>query len=216
MAKTTFLDPQGGQPGTLVLAAFLNKIFNTGGGHKHDGGADDGSAGKINLAGAAEVSGLLPADNGGVPTGAVMPFAGSSAPTGWLLCDSSAVSRTTYAALFAVIGTTFGAGDGSTTFNLPGCRGRAVIGAGQGAGLTNRALAATGGGETHQLSVDEMPSHNHIGVGGAGYNGSAFDGLPSSRGSGPSASSMNVTAQGGGQTHNNMQPFIALNYIIKM
>ena len=61
------------------------------------------------------------------PTGAFMAFAGSSAPEGWLVCDGSAVSRTTYADLFAVIGTTYGDGDGNTTFNLPDCSGRLPI-----------------------------------------------------------------------------------------
>lgn len=96
-----------------------------------------------------------------LPSGTVLPYAGSSAPSGWLLCDGSAVSRTTYARLFAVIGTTFGAGDGSTTFNLPDTRGRSVLGAGSGTGLTSRALGATGGAETHTLTEDEMPSHTH-------------------------------------------------------
>jgi microcystin-dependent protein len=62
------------------------------------------------------------------PAGTVVPFAGSSAPTGYLLADGSAVSRTTYASLFAVVGTTYGVGDGSTTFNLPDLRGRAPVG----------------------------------------------------------------------------------------
>lgn len=65
---------------------------------------------------------------GGIPAGAYLPFAGSTAPTGWLLCAGQAVSRTTYAALFAVVGTTYGIGDGSTTFNLPDLRGRVIAG----------------------------------------------------------------------------------------
>lgn len=65
---------------------------------------------------------------GQVPVGTIAPFAGNTAPPGWLLCYGQAISRTTYAALFAVTGTTFGAGDGSTTFNLPDCRGRLPLG----------------------------------------------------------------------------------------
>ena len=65
---------------------------------------------------------------GGVPTGVVQPFAGSTSPTGWLLCYGQAVSRSTYADLFGAIGTTYGAGDGTTTFNLPDLRGRVVAG----------------------------------------------------------------------------------------
>lgn len=98
-----------------------------------------------------------------MPTGSVTQFAGSTAPAGWLFCDGSAVRRTTYAALFAVIGTTFGAGDGSTTFNLPDTRGRAPIGAGTGSGLTARTLGGTVGTETHLLTGAESGTsvHNH-------------------------------------------------------
>lgn len=99
-----------------------------------------------------------------MPTGAILDFAGSVAPSGFLLCDGSAVSRTTYAALFAVLSTTFGTGDGSTTFNVPDCRSRTSIGAGQGTGLSNRVLAATGGEENHALSVGELAAHNHTGT----------------------------------------------------
>jgi microcystin-dependent protein len=97
-----------------------------------------------------------------VPTGTVIDWAGSgTAPSGWLTCDGSAVSRTTYAALLTAIGTTYGTGDGSTTFNLPDARGRTAIGVGQGAGLANRVLAAKGGEETHILSVGELAAHAH-------------------------------------------------------
>lgn len=98
--------------------------------------------------------------DGLMPPGAMAPFAGSSAPTGWLLCDGSAVSRSTYAALFAVLGTTFGAGNGSTTFNVPNAKGRVLVGLD--AGQTEfDALAETGGAKTHQLTAAEMPSHTH-------------------------------------------------------
>ena len=76
-----------------------------------------------------------------LPTGAVTDYAGSTAPAGWLLCDGSAVSRATYAALFSKISTTFGVGDGSTTFNVPDCRGKAAIGAGTGSITETRAAA---------------------------------------------------------------------------
>jgi microcystin-dependent protein len=95
------------------------------------------------------------------PAGTLLDFAGATAPGGWLLCDGSALSRTTYSVLYGVIGTTYGAGDGSTTFNLPDTRGRISVGAGQGTGLTNRVLAATGGEEAHTLSVAELASHTH-------------------------------------------------------
>jgi len=99
--------------------------------------------------------------SGGFLPGFMIDYGGSSAPSGWLLCDGSAVSRTTYAGLFAVLGTAFGTGDGSTTFNVPDFRGRASIGSGQGSGLTLRVIGAKGGEEVHVLTVSEIPSHTH-------------------------------------------------------
>lgn len=96
-----------------------------------------------------------------VPVGTVWHTFASSAPTGWLICNGAAVSRTTYASLFAVIGTVWGSGDGTTTFNLPDARGRALIGVGYGAGLTNRALGQYPGSETHVMSWYELPTHTH-------------------------------------------------------
>lgn len=92
------------------------------------------------------------------PPGEVTGFAGSSAPSGWLICDGSAVSRVGYADLFAAIGTTWGVGDGSTTFNLPDFRGRMLVGVGTGAGLSPRALADTGGAEDVTLVANELPT----------------------------------------------------------
>jgi microcystin-dependent protein len=80
----------------------------------------------------------------------------SSAPTGYLLCNGAAVSRTTYAALFAVYGTTFGSGDGATTFNVPDFRDRMPIGAG-----STYSLAATGGAATTTIATTNLPAHNH-------------------------------------------------------
>jgi len=94
-------------------------------------------------------------------TGEVRAYAGTSAPTGWLLCDGSIVSRTTYATLFGVIGTLYGAGDGATTFALPDFRGRIIVGAGTGTGLTPRTLGNTGGAETAALAVTNLPAHDH-------------------------------------------------------
>lgn len=108
-----------------------------------------------------------------LPVGALVPYAGSSAPTGYLLCDGSAVSRSTYADLFTAISTTFGAGDGSTTFNLPDLRGRTAVGkdnmggsaasrvTGNTVSPNGNTLGAVGGGERHTLITGEMPSHTH-------------------------------------------------------
>jgi microcystin-dependent protein len=108
-----------------------------------------------------------------VPVGAVVDFAGTSAPNGWLFCFGQAISRSTYATLFTAVGTTYGAGDGSTTFNLPDLRGRVVAGkddmggssanrlTNQSGGLNGDALGASGGAEMHTLQTSEIPSHNH-------------------------------------------------------
>lgn len=93
------------------------------------------------------------------PTGGLMMFVGSSAPTGWLLCDGSAVSRTTYADLFAVIGTTYGAGDGSTTFNVPDLRQRFPLG--KAASGTGDALGDTGGEIDATMDLDHVHDIGH-------------------------------------------------------
>jgi hypothetical protein len=85
-----------------------------------------------------------------LPPGVIVPYGAASAPGGWLLCDGSAVSRTTFAALFAIFGTTFGVGDGSTTFNLPDLRGRVAVGQKATGAFTT--LGGTGGEETHVLN----------------------------------------------------------------
>jgi len=150
--------------------------------------------------------------NAGIPTGTVSAFAGNTAPTGYVLCDGSAVNRTTQAALFAVIGTTYGVGDGSTTFNLPDLRGRVVAGMGGSLSSGTDALADTGGASTHTLTENEMPSHSH-GIGGIANDMNL--GTSSFRLS-PTVSSIGDTKEtGGDQPHNNVQPTIILNYIIK-
>jgi microcystin-dependent protein len=95
------------------------------------------------------------------PVGSVVDWAGPTAPALWHLCDGAALSRAAYPDLFAAIGTTWGAGDGTTTFNLPDLRGLATVGAGQGSGLTNRALAARGGAETVALTAAQTGAHTH-------------------------------------------------------
>lgn len=152
-------------------------------------------------------------DNRLVPPGAVMFYAAATPPNGWYACDGSAKNRITDAALFAVISTTYGAGDGATTFNLPDARSRSVVAAGQGTGLTLRNLAATGGEETHALTVTEMPAHMHTfsavqnvsgavaaAAGGAGNKG---------------VSSSNTGSTGGNGGHNVMDPFLVLTCMIK-
>lgn len=105
-----------------------------------------------------------------VPVGSYLVLAHNGNPTGYLYCDGSAVSRSTYAALFTVIGTTYGIGNGSTTFNLPDCRGRSLFGSGGLVGAVfpsvNGLVGVTGGNSSTTLSNNEMPTHNHGGVSG--------------------------------------------------
>jgi len=172
------------------------------------------------------------------PAGAIEAYAGSTAPTGWLLSFGQAVSRTTYANLFAVISTTYGSGDGSTTFNLPDMRGRAVAGVdnmgGTDAGRLSisNTLGTTTGTETITLTSAEMPSHTHtqnihghafsdpgfipgvtnISVSGGG---TGFYGRTVTQGLFVGDATATNQNTGGGGAHNNMQPTIVLNYIIK-
>ncbi len=96
------------------------------------------------------------------PAGEIACSLSTNMGTGWLLCDGSTISRTTYANLFTAIGTRYGAGDGTTTFALPDLRGRSPIGAGMGASLTNRNVTDKYvGEENHTQTVGEMPAHTH-------------------------------------------------------
>ena len=161
-------------------------------------------------------------DDVGSPTGTISMFAGSTAPTGYLICDGSAVSRTTYAGLFGVIGTAYGTGDGSTTFNLPNLKGRVAVG--KNAGDTSfDTLGETGGEKTHKLTTTEMPSHRHhlrrdgagvyMGIAGGPGSGNALSGNFGTTSIWPD--SIQAESVGGSGAHNNLQPYIVLNYIIK-
>ena len=148
--------------------------------------------------------------NANTPVGCINLYAGSTAPTGWLICDGSAISRTTYANLFSVIGTTYGTGDGSTTFNIPNLKGKVPVGLNS-SDTDFDTLGETGGEKEHTLSVDEMPSHDHSTNGSYLNNGSGGTTATwLSWGSG----NAKVQSTGGGQSHNNLQPYIVMNYII--
>jgi microcystin-dependent protein len=131
----------------------------------------------------------------GLPVGMITPFAGSTAPTGWFLCGGQAVSRTTYASLFAVVGTTYGVGDGSTTFNLPDLRGRTVAGidnmGGTDAGrldIANSSGTVIGSQYVTLTSAQSgLPAHSHT-------NTATFTGTSASHGHSPNAHSHSGSA----------------------
>ena len=192
-----------------------------------------------------------------IPAGAMMAWASDVIPANWLLCDGTAVSRSTYASLFAIIGTQYGSGDGTTTFNLPNLKGRTIVGK-DGSQTEFDVLGETGGAKTHTLTTAEMPSHTHIQdshnhtqnahghsindpghmhymdqgpyTGGGNYtppgSDNRYQGNAPTRSSTTGISINNATATnqattatnqstGGGGAHNNLQPYIVLNYIIK-
>lgn len=162
--------------------------------------------------------------------GEVRWVAFAAAPSGWLACDGSVVLQATYPDLYAAIGTTWNTGgELGTEFRLPDFRGRSPVGAGTGVGLTARAVGQTGGEEAHQLSIGELPSHNHPGGTLSGGNvtipritpgPTGFYGLRegtdllSSENYGVSGS-LSVAAQGSDGFHNTMHPFGVLLPIIK-
>lgn len=153
-----------------------------------------------------------------VPTGGIIVWTTNTEPTGFLLCYGQAVSRTTYAALFAVVSTTFGVGDGSTTFNVPDFRGRFPLGQDDmGGSSADRVVAAeadtigsASGAETHTLTSGEMPSHTHTTpLGSGGTTGSR------QTTSGNAVNAVATGSTGGGGAHDIMNPYMTLNYIIK-
>lgn len=180
-----------------------------------------------------------------VTPGIIVAYGGSTAPTGWLMCYGQEVSRTTYATLYTIMGTTYGSGNGSTTFNLPDLRGRAAIGPdNMGGGAAGRVVAATSAGYSggvesvnlththttgdHTLTLTEIPSHSHS------FTTDVYPSVtnlgPYSLGGGYLGNNLttgNTSSVGGGAAHNHgptgsalsvteiMNPYLAVNYIVK-
>lgn len=150
-------------------------------------------------------------------TGDVKDFAGTTIQSGWLACDGSAVSRTTYAALFAVIGTTWGAGDSITTFNVPDFERRATVGVGGSAtGTLSNTVGSVGGSETHTQTVNEMPSHDHQPGSVVGVAAGAGGGVSCVQGGAPTSTvGILIQSKGGGTAFTIMQPSAVVTKIIK-
>ena len=149
-------------------------------------------------------------------------FAGNFAPLGWALCDGSLLSIAEYDALYALMGTTYG-GDGITTFGLPDLRGRTPIHQGRGIGLSDRTLGEKGGTEAVTLLSTQMPSHRHDALHAATATSSSPSGTrwAAEASAGYSDAAPNavlatgaLAPAGGGQPHENMPPFVTVNFII--
>jgi microcystin-dependent protein len=148
-----------------------------------------------------------------LPIGATIEWHSDIIPENWLLCDGREVSRTGYPELFKVLGIKYGTGDGSTTFNLPNLKGKVVVGKDEEDTDFNK-LGKTGGEKEHTLTIEEIPSHTHgiknLKRATLNYNGDAS--IPSD---GSSEWTPQTQATGGGQPHNNKQPYLVCNFIIK-
>ena len=159
------------------------------------------------------ISGLL-------PPGVIVPYGVSAAPTGFLLCNGQAVSRSTYSALFAIVSALYGEGNGSSTFNVPDLRGRFIAGWDAGtevltavtAGMiVGSPIATVGGTQAVQLTVDQIPDHEHTYTRYATKEG----GNEGGGGVWMNDSTVSTGGKGGDGSHSNIPPAMILNFIIK-
>lgn len=152
-----------------------------------------------------------------VAAGIIQAFGGTVPPAGWMFCDGAAVSRTTYSHLFNAIGTSYGVGNGSTTFNLPDLRGRVPVGV-DGAQIEFDNLGEKGGAKTHTLTIAEMPAHSHTIKGYSGVDDKNFTGLNGAFAAADAVTPYDQQTQsnGGGAPHNNLQPYIVVNFVISI
>lgn len=162
--------------------------------------------------------------------GEIRAFGFNFAPTGWALCDGQLISISQNTALFSLLGTSYG-GDGRSTFALPNLQGSVPLGMGQGSGLSFRGLGETGGEDSLTLLATEMPAHSHgfkafVGRGATNANDPATgdalttsaDGLAyvAAAPSGAALDPRTLAASGGGQPHNNLMPYLTLNFCIAL
>lgn len=197
------------------------------------GGVSGLAAGAVSLANLAQaVAEAL------TPAGSLAPYAGASAPAGWMFCNGQTVSRTTYAALFAAIGTQFGVGDGTTTFGIPDLRGRSVFGRDDmggtaanrvttaGSGVSGSYLGAVGGNQllqSHNHTITD-PGHSHTytyGPATFGMGTATQVSINANRDSTPTGTTSTATTgitvnNAGGGGSQNMPPAIILNWMIKV
>ncbi len=160
------------------------------------------------------------AQGGVTPTGQIAAFGSVSIPVGWLICDGSAIDRITYAALFSVIGTTYGIGDGATTFNLPNLQDRFALGA----GVTP--LGNSGGASSVTLSSANLPAHNH-GITDPGHThttlatasnvttGTDPGGVTTGGTTGSSTTGVTTNNTGSGTSFSVLPPYAAVVWMIK-
>jgi microcystin-dependent protein len=161
--------------------------------------------------------------------GEIKPFGFNFAPRGWAQCDGQLLPIAQYQALFSLLGTTYG-GDGRVTFGLPDLRGRAALHYGNGPGLTNRPLGQRSGQENVTLNANQIPVHSHTVAckNGAGNSNVAAGNVPaqdagvqsatysSEAADGTMDASMIPNSGGGNQSHNNMQPYLVINWCIAL
>lgn len=218
-------DPASGVAGTVVPAEFMNMIQEEVCNVITD--AQSGLTLNKSLRNQLiqAIKNIIDSRSSAIPSGTVTATAALNAPTGWLFCYGQAVSRATYANLFAAVGIAFGAGDGVNTFNLPDLRGRYPLGldnmGGAGANIVTSASlgganattrGGTGGEQATQLQIVHQAAHTHgigipFNVQGGGSGGFSYA---------TADNTIQSASSGGGQAHNNMPPWIAMNYMIKV
>lgn len=156
-------------------------------------------ANKVNASDMNEIKSVV---NENTPVGSILLYSGSTAPNGWLICDGSAVSRTTYADLFTIIGTTFGSGDGSTTFNLPNLKGKIPVGY-DSTQTEFDTLGETGGNKNAYTFIRPGINAYHVNTGTGAYGDKLI-----------MSSTSNTSESETLENINNLQPYIVMNYII--